>query len=630
MVFPDFVGGSYENRSLNADAQRCLNLYPETIESGSGKNKAGLYLRPGLGTPLVTIPNTPIRALYMGENRLFAVAGQYFFEVFSDGTYQNRGSVGNDNLPAQMAFNGNQVIIASAGTLYVDNGGGPNPAQFSPAYTDFFSGTSNVFTDLYIGSSANLVGSNSYSFVGSDVGKILFITSGIGFTTGQYTIASVSGGIANVTIPAGALTSTGGTGTEVIPGALDLLGSVSAPFGADDIGRSVIITGGVNFITSTYTVLSVTNGIATMSSNVVAMAGATGGTGAELVPAVQCDYLDTFFVAMQSYSSALWFASASLDGTTWDASNVVRKDGYPDALAGIRADHEYLWLFGDGESTEIWQDSGGATFPFSRYPGALIHYGCQAPYSHVRLQDGVAFLAVDRERGGCIAFYGTISQVQRISNHAIESAWQGYATVQDAVAYSMIFEGHHWWVINFPTANATWVFDATTGYWHEEGYYNGAGGVNRNRVAFHAYGDIQAHGSNLTGIQATHWGADWQSGNIYPMGPQYVTDNGEIIMVQRACPHVSNEQKENFFHRIQLDTQVQDANMVYDWSQNGGQSYVTGRTPSVLGSPSNGEAARQIWNECGMSRDRIHRLTSIATQEQFWVNMYMEMTPGTS
>jgi hypothetical protein len=48
MLYPGFIGPSYQSRSLFADAEQCVNLYPESVESGNGKNNVVLYPTPGL------------------------------------------------------------------------------------------------------------------------------------------------------------------------------------------------------------------------------------------------------------------------------------------------------------------------------------------------------------------------------------------------------------------------------------------------------------------------------------------------------------------------------------------------------------------------------------------------------
>ena len=61
---------------------------------------------------------------------------------------------------------------------------------------------------------------------------------------------------------------------------------------------------------------------------------------------------------------------------------------------------------------------------------------------------------------------------QRVSNHYVERQIQSYSTVSDATAYAYQEQGHTFYVLNFPTAGATWVWDVLTGVWHERGYWN--------------------------------------------------------------------------------------------------------------------------------------------------------------
>lgn len=48
MIFPGFIGPTYQGASLRADAEQCVNLYPERIESGAGKSAVAYNGTPGL------------------------------------------------------------------------------------------------------------------------------------------------------------------------------------------------------------------------------------------------------------------------------------------------------------------------------------------------------------------------------------------------------------------------------------------------------------------------------------------------------------------------------------------------------------------------------------------------------
>jgi hypothetical protein len=56
---------------------------------------------------------------------------------------------------------------------------------------------------------------------------------------------------------------------------------------------------------------------------------------------------------------------------------------------------------------------------------------------------------------------------QRISTHAVEWQIQQYGNLSDAIAYTYQQDGHSFYVLIFPSANTTWVFDVATSLWHE-------------------------------------------------------------------------------------------------------------------------------------------------------------------
>jgi hypothetical protein len=118
---PGFIGGAYTSQSPNADAEKCLNLYPEMTQPGNAKSPIVLYATPGLRR-FTKIGNDPVRAMNYLNDRYFAVAGDKFVELRADGTFATWGTVVNDNLPASLSANGNvsnQVFIVSGGHGYL-------------------------------------------------------------------------------------------------------------------------------------------------------------------------------------------------------------------------------------------------------------------------------------------------------------------------------------------------------------------------------------------------------------------------------------------------------------------------------------------------------------------------------
>ena len=83
------------------------------------------------------------------------------------------------------------------------------------------------YADLVIQSNNTQVASNRRLFQSSDVNQTLTITGGAGFTPGQYTISSVTSGIATLSAPVGVAGSEGGQGTLPLAGLWQLLSSIN-------------------------------------------------------------------------------------------------------------------------------------------------------------------------------------------------------------------------------------------------------------------------------------------------------------------------------------------------------------------------------------------------------------------
>jgi hypothetical protein len=113
-----FVGPTYQAQSLNANAQRCVNLYPEHDESGSGKSEWQMYNRPGLALFAILPGTNRSNGLWEANGRFFAVAGAALYEIFADGTFAALGAVVNDGNPVQMANSETQLLILSGGFMY--------------------------------------------------------------------------------------------------------------------------------------------------------------------------------------------------------------------------------------------------------------------------------------------------------------------------------------------------------------------------------------------------------------------------------------------------------------------------------------------------------------------------------
>jgi hypothetical protein len=251
-------------------------------------------------------------------------------------------------------------------------------------------------------------------------------------------------------------------------------------------------------------------------------------------------YLDGYFVFNQPNSQLMWVTQL-LDGTSIDPLEFVSTEGSPDGLLAVTSNFREVWAFGTN-SIEIWFDSGATDFPLQRIQGAFNELGCAAPYSVAKMDNGLFWLGRDR-RGQGIVYRANGYAGIRISTHAVEWQIQQYADLSDAIAYTYQQDGHSFYVLVFPSANTTWVYDAATQAWHERaGFFEG--NFTRHR------GNCQMAFNNKIVI------GDFENGNIYAFDLDDYSDNGSIqkwLRSWRALPTGTNTLKRTTQHMLQLD-----------------------------------------------------------------------------
>jgi hypothetical protein len=338
-------------------------------------------------------------------------------------------------------------------------------------------------------------------------------------------------------------------------------------------------------------------------------------------------------------SQKIW-VTGLLAGTQIDGLDFASAEGSPDNVVGVIADHRELWVFGN-DSVEVWYNSGQLDFPLARIQGAFNEIGCLSAFSIAKMDNALFWLGQDARGYGMVYRANGYTGV-RISTHAVEYAIQKYGDVSDAIAYTYQQEGHAFYVLTFPNANATWVYDVATGAWHER-----AGLVN---------GEFTRHRSNcqMTFNSETIVG-DFENGNIYAFDLDVYADNGspqKWLRSWRALPTGANNLTRTAHHSLQLDAETgvglngvdpsdpltdvlgtqdldeistQDGNLIWAtpftveganpevmlrWSDDGGHTWSNEHWRSMGRIGEYG--ARTIWRRLGMTtkiRDRVYEVS---------------------
>jgi hypothetical protein len=273
-----------------------------------------------------------------------------------------------------------------------------------------------------------------------------------------------------------------------------------------------------------------------LTTNVVTPVNMTQFNG----PISQISFCDSFFLAVQQ-NSQNFYTSNLLDGTTWLAVNAAQISLITDNIVSHIVSHRDVWFFGS-KSSIVYYNSGAALAPFIPISGAFVEQGSNAVAGPSRANNSIFWTGQD-ERGALVAYMANAYTPQRVSNHAVENQWQSYKVTSDLITFSCEFNGHIWWVLYFPTQNVTWVYDMATQMWHEWSYLDPIHGP----VAFRGQCHCFAFGQHFVG--------DSQTGTIYQISIQNLTDFGTPIQKLRRAPAVSKELEWIQHYQMQLDVE---------------------------------------------------------------------------
>ena len=323
--------------------------------------------------------------------------------------------------------------------------------------------------------------------------------------------------------------------------------------------------------------------------------------------AVTVSYLDGYFIFNEPNSQKIWVTSL-LDGLSVDPLDFASAEGSPDNLLAVIVDHREAWLFGTN-SVEVWYDAGTPDFPLMRIQGAFNEIGLAAVRSIAKLDNSLFWLGSD-SRGKGIIYRANGYTGVRLSTHAVEYAIQNYATVSDAVGYTYQQEGHAFYVLSFPTANATWVYDVATNGWHERASWG-----NSSFIRHRSNCQMMFNGELYLG--------DFENGNIYTFDLDAYSDGLTVqrfVRSWRALPTGTNNLTRTAHHALQLDIesgvgidgegQGSDPQINLRWSDDGGHTWSNYHTKALGKIGEHGK--RVIWRRLGMTeklRDRVYEIS---------------------
>jgi len=311
--------------------------------------------------------------------------------------------------------------------------------------------------------------------------------------------------------------------------------------------------------------------------------------------------LDGYFLALDATTATLK-VSGLFNGTVWDPTQVAQRSMAGDPWKAMIVFFREIWLLGD-RTGEVWYNTGDFPFPFAPRPGSLLPYGIAAPWSLARVGDALCWLARSEDGHGIVVMARGYAP-QRISTHAVEFALRQYATIEDAEAFGYEQDGHVFYVLNFPTAEATWVFDRSTGLWSERGKWLAAQGrFTTWNPRVHAF----LYGRHLVGSR--------DSGAIGVMTPTATTElDGSLIRRLRRAPGLNREHQWVLYPKLELYLEPGlgpingTPTVTLTWSDDGGKTWAGGLQAVADAGAQGRFRQRVVWRRLGRSRDRVFQV----------------------
>jgi hypothetical protein len=315
-------------------------------------------------------------------------------------------------------------------------------------------------------------------------------------------------------------------------------------------------------------------------------------------------FIDGWWVFNQP-GTQVFYTQAVQYGITFNASNFALKDGATDKLITLHENKQELWLIGE-KTSEIWYDAGGQYFAFARLVSTMLQVGCAAKHSIARYfangEGGLVWLGKS-ERGQNVVVKTEGFAIQTISTPAIAVAIAKYHITADAIGYVYQEDQHEFYVLTFPTADATWVYDFATNLWHERLSYD------PYAPAFHRH-----RSSAFVNFQDQRLVGDYQNGAVYKLSRDVYTDAGWPLVAQRRTRHVwDGDARERVFM----------ATLQIEFAPGVGKQYGLGSEPEAIltisrdgGTTWGSEIKRKmgrvgaylnrvIWRRLGFARDSV-------------------------
>lgn len=283
----------------------------------------------------------------------------------------------------------------------------------------------------------------------------------------------------------------------------------------------------------------------------------------DLQPGNSFDILDGYGI-VTTISGAFQISSLD-DFTAWDALEFASNEFQPDADVCVAVREGEAVFFGT-RSTEWWRNTGDADFAFANGRVAAKEFGCLCAGSVCKVDGTLAFIAHD----------GTVRLMRGYEGQeiGIPSVHRAIASVVPSTIRSFTWwneAGHKFYALSSP-GRWTWVYNLTTGKWHERESKRGGVNLGSWRV-----GTMQRF--------LNRWYAgDIDTGELYEMSPDTFAEGDDPLVMTVQTPPIHGDPQRLQIGRVFLqiipgvglatgEDQDITPEIMVQWSDNGGHTW---------------------------------------------------------
>ena len=309
-------------------------------------------------------------------------------------------------------------------------------------------------------------------------------------------------------------------------------------------------------------------------------------------------FKDGYFVFAASDGS-VFFNSSLNDPFTYDALEFGSAEINPDKIVALHVNHNELFVPG-AETIELFDNVGGAGFPFQRINGANIQKGVHAKFSLVEFDNTFCFAGGGLNEKTAIWKVTGSSSATKISTDAIDSEIQKFTRdeIESAFALTSARRGQFLAYFTFESEripSRTFVYNATASalsggsIWFEL-----QTGLDDNRFSVQSI--VSVYGKLLVGDQSTGIIGELDDNTFTYYGDPIFRRMQTAPFSQDGLPIFSGEFEATFESGVGLNNGI-DPVVLLSYSDNGGRVF---KGDFARGIGKIGEYGQQtVWNRQG-------------------------------